>query len=121
MRFLLSVLGGGVQPLIGVNQYLGFFTMMLIVFGIAFEFPLVIVTANFAGLVSYERLRSWRRMEIFLVFAFAAIATPSQDPLSMIALAVPMTLLYELALVVTRMHDRRSARGTALQERRRQE
>lgn len=114
LRFLLQALGNGVQPLIGINQYLSFFTMMLVVFGVAFEFPLLVVMLNMAGIVSFERLRSWRRMEIFLVFAFAAVATPSQDPLSMIAMALPMCLLYEVALIVARIHDRRTAQRDAV-------
>jgi sec-independent protein translocase protein TatC len=110
LEFLLNVVGGQAQPLIGVNAYLGFFTTMLLVFGVAFELPLVVVMLNFAGVLSYERLRNWRRAAIFLVFAFAAVATPSQDPFTMIAMAVPMSLLYEAALVVARIHDRRVAR-----------
>lgn len=96
------------------DPYLSFFTMTLVVFGIAFELVLLVVTRDVARVASYERLRSWRRMEIFLVFAFAAVATPSQDPLSMIAMALPMCVLYEVALIVARIHDRRSAQRDAV-------
>jgi sec-independent protein translocase protein TatC len=60
--------------------------------------------------VTTERLRSWRRPEIFLVFVFAAVVTPSQDPFTMLALGLPMVLLYEVALIVGWINDRRKAR-----------
>ncbi|SBW23074.1 Sec-independent protein translocase subunit TatC [Candidatus Protofrankia californiensis] len=65
---------------------------------------------NLAGVVSTAKLRSWRRAEIFLVFVFAAIVTPSQDPFTMIALGLPMILLYEVALVIGWFNDKRKAR-----------
>jgi len=113
LDFLLTIAGGGVEPLLGISSYLGFVSTMLLIFGISFEFPLLVVMLNLAGVVSYEKLRGWRRMEIFLVTVFAATATPTQDPFSMLGLAVPMWLLYEVALVVARTHDRRVARRAA--------
>jgi sec-independent protein translocase protein TatC len=113
LEFLLSVAGHGVSPVLGITPYLNFVTLMLVIFGVSFEFPLLIVMLNLAGVLSSARLRSWRRMEIFLVFAFAAVATPSQDPFTMTALAIPMALLYEAAVVVARVHDRRVAQRAA--------
>lgn len=110
LEVLLSFAAGNITPLITVDKYLSFVTAMLLVFGVSFEFPLLVVMLNLAGIVSYERLRRWRRMEIFLVTCFAAVATPSQDPFTMLALAGPMWLLYEGALVVARVHDARVSR-----------
>lgn len=114
LKFLLTIAGSGVEPVIGITSYLSFVSTMLVIFGVSFEFPLLVVMLNLAGVLSYQRLRSWRRMEIFLVTVFAATATPTQDPFSMLGLAVPMWLLYEVALVVARTHDRRVARRAAL-------
>ena len=80
---------------------------MLAIFGIAFELPLVFVLLNLAGVLTHERFRKWRRMIIFLVFAFAAIFTPSPDPLSMLLLAVPCLVLVEASEVFAWVHDRR--------------
>ncbi len=113
LQFLLTIAGGGVEPVIGISSYLSFVSTMLVIFGISFEFPLLVVMLNLAGVLSYDRLRSWRRMEIFLVTVFAATATPTQDPFSMLGLAAPMWLLYEVALLVARGHDRRVARRAA--------
>lgn len=113
---LLGFGGDGVVALLEVTQYLSFITTILMIFGVSFEFPLVIVMLNFAGVLSSARLRSSRRVAIFLLFAFAGIATPTQDPITMLALAVPLCLLYEASVLVARWNDRRRARRDATQE-----
>jgi sec-independent protein translocase protein TatC len=110
LRFLLHFAGAGLTPLIQIDRYINFFLAMVFIFGASFEFPLLVVAINFVGLVSYDRLRSLRRVEIFSVFVFAAIVTPSQDPYTMTLLAVPMCVFYEIALLFARWHDRRKAR-----------
>ncbi len=86
---------------------------MLLIFGASFEFPLLIAMLNLVGVLSFERLMKWQRIIIFLVFLFAAVATPSQDPFTMCALAVPMVLLFEIAVVVAYFHDKRKAKRQA--------
>ena len=88
---------------------------MLLIFGIAFELPLVFVLLNMAGVLTHERFRKWRRMIIFLVFAFAAIFTPSPDPISMLLLAVPCVVLVEASEVFAWANDRRRARHGSLE------
>jgi sec-independent protein translocase protein TatC len=110
ISFLLGLVPAGVIPLITINTYLSYAFAMLLIFGLAFELPLVVVLLNLAGVLTHERFRKWRRVIIFLVFAFAAIATPSPDPISMLLLAVPCVLLVELAEIFAFVHDRRKAR-----------
>jgi sec-independent protein translocase protein TatC len=83
---------------------------MVLVFALSFEFPLFVVMLNLANVVSFVRLKRWTRGIIFGIFVFAAVATPSQDPFTMIALAAPMCLLYGVALGVAFLHDRRADR-----------
>ncbi|HEY9474661.1 MAG TPA: twin-arginine translocase subunit TatC, partial [Mycobacteriales bacterium] len=83
--------------------------------GTSFEVPLLVVMLNVVGVLSYQRLRSWQRLAIFLIFVFAAVATPSQDPFTMCALAVPMCVLFEGAVLFAFVHDRRKARREALE------
>ena len=110
LHFLLGLTPQGVTPLITIDTYLGYTMAMLLIFGIAFELPLVLVMLNLAGMVSHAFIRKWRRVMIFLVFVFAGAATPSPDPFSMLLLAVPCVILVELAEVFGWLNDRRRAR-----------
>jgi sec-independent protein translocase protein TatC len=110
LHFLLSQVPNGVQPLITIDTYIGYFMAMLGIFAIAFELPLVLVMLNMAHVLTHDRFRRWRRGIIFCVFLFAAVFTPSPDPLSMLLLAVPCVVLVEVAEVVIYFNDRRRAR-----------
>lgn len=116
LQFLLGVVGDSVIPLLTVNRYFAFLFAMVLVFGLAFEFPVLLLLLNRVGVLPAAKLRSWRRQAIFGVFLFAAVATPSQDPFTMSALAVPMCLFYELAVVLARVHDRRVSRRRAVED-----
>jgi sec-independent protein translocase protein TatC len=110
LQFLLGLVPKGALPIITINTYLGYAMAMLFIFGLAFELPLTLVILNLAGVLTHERFRKWRRMMIFGVFAFAAVATPSPDPFTMLLLAVPCVLLVEVAEIVIWANDRRRAR-----------
>ncbi len=94
-----------------VTLYVGFVTMMMLLFGVAFEFPLVLLMLNFTGVVTAKRLLSWWRTVIFLSFAFAAVATPDPGPFGMTLLAGCMSLLYFLACGVATLNDKRKGVG----------
>jgi sec-independent protein translocase protein TatC len=113
LEFLLNAAGPGVTAQLEIAQYLGFVTRVLLLFGLSFEFPLVIVILNLAHLVRHEKLWSFRRMEIFLVTVFAAVVTPSTDPYTMLALASPLWVLYEVAALIAWVHDKRVDAKTA--------
>lgn len=94
-----------------VTSYIGFVTTMILLFGVAFEFPLVLLMLNFTGVVSAKRLLSWWRTVVFLSFAFSAIATPDPGPFGMTLLAACMSLLYFIAVGVAFLNDKRTGRG----------
>ena len=110
MHYLLGLTPGGVQNLIQVDQYLSFVMAMMLVFGLAFEVPLLLVMLNLAGVLTHERFRKWRRVLIFGVFLIAGAANPSPDPLTMLILGGACALLVEAAEVIVWAHDRRRAR-----------
>ncbi|HEU5034746.1 MAG TPA: twin-arginine translocase subunit TatC [Mycobacteriales bacterium] len=109
LRFLLGFATGGIASLLQFDSYLSYVVAMVLVFALSFEFPLLVVMLNLVGVVTFERLRRWTRGIIFGVFVFAAFATPSQDPFTMTALAVPICLLFGLSLLFAYVHDRRVA------------
>ncbi len=116
LHFLLGFASGGLTSLLNFNSYLSFVVAMILIFAVSFELPLLVVMLNLVGVVSAERLRRWGRGVIFGIFVFAAVATPSQDPFTMSALAIPMCVLYGIAVVIATVHDRRVARRPALYE-----
>lgn len=106
-----------VANLVEMVPFLNFMMQLMLVFGIAFLLPVVIVALNFAGVVTGQQLGAARSYAIVGTFVFAAVATPSTDPISMLALALPMALLYVLAEVICRANDRRRSRREAAEDR----
>jgi sec-independent protein translocase protein TatC len=87
--------------------YFDFVTGVMLLFGAAFEFPLIVVMLNFAGLVSAKKLLGWWRIAVFLMFVFSAVVTPTPDPFGMSALAACMAVLYFGAVGIAFINDRR--------------
>src|SRR3954454_9597823 len=107
---LLGFTESGGANLQGLNQFLSFLMRIMIVFGLAFLIPLVVLMLNILGVVPARYLSKCRTYVIFGTFVCGALATPSTDPFSMLALALPMTVLFLAAEVVAHILDRRKSR-----------
>ena len=113
LRVLLGLAGNGVVVALTAQDYIGFVLSMLIAFGVSFELPLIMVALNLVGVVSHQALAKGRRWIFFLTVVFAAIITPTQDPFTMLAMAGPMIVLFEVAIQIARIVDKRRARREA--------
>ncbi|XVV08915.1 twin-arginine translocase subunit TatC [Actinoplanes sp. CA-131856] len=111
LAFIMEAGVLGESTKLEVSSYIGFVTNMLLIFGAAFEFPLILLMLNFTGVVSARKLAGWWRIVVFLSFAFAAIATPDPGPFGMTLLAACMILLYWIAVGVAFLNDKRKGRG----------
>ena len=108
---LLGFTPEDVSNFVQADDYLSFILRMLLVFGISFEIPLFVVLLNLAGVVSGAQLGRQRPWIVLGTFVFAAVATPSTDPISMLFLALPMTGLFLVSEVIARIIDRRRGSG----------
>ncbi len=113
LRILIEQAGYGTQSLLSVGSYISFVVLVLVTFGAAFELPLLVIMANLAGVLPARVLKKSQRIAIFLIFLFAAVATPTTDPFTMCAMAIPMVVLFEGAVLFAVVRDRRKARRKA--------
>jgi sec-independent protein translocase protein TatC len=102
LEFLLGFGEDSLEPVIGAEFYLSFAMRFLLAFGISFEFPVFIFAAAAFGAVTSEQLRGSRRWAVLAIVIFAAVITPSGDPLTLMMLAVPMYILFEVAILAVR-------------------
>ncbi|MBV9660218.1 MAG: twin-arginine translocase subunit TatC [Acidimicrobiales bacterium] len=101
--WLISVSGPGVVPLFSPSRYFTLYISMCLVFGAVFMYPLVLVFLQLVGVVPSSTWRRWRRPAIVVLCGVAAVITPSSDPFSFLAMAVPMVFLYEMSVLVGRL------------------
>jgi sec-independent protein translocase protein TatC len=108
LEFLASFGGSDLELLYTPGKYLGLLVMMMLIFGLGFEFPVILVFLELAGILKWQQLRAWRRYAIVGIFVVDAIITPSGDPITLFAMAIPMVLFYEAAILIGRFALRRS-------------
>jgi sec-independent protein translocase protein TatC len=113
LTVLIGFTGDKLQSLVDFGEYFSFFSRMLLVFGVSFEIPLFVILLNLAGVVSGRSLSNHRPWIVIGTFVFAAVATPSTDPFSMLMLALPMTLLFMVSEVIARLVDKRRRQRAA--------
>lgn len=115
-HFLMNFGGNVDKPMISIDQYLGFFTQMCLMFGVAFELPLIISILGMIGLVSQKFLKEKRRYAVMILAIVSAIITPP-DLMSMIMMLIPMLALYELGVLVVGIFERKRESEMRVNER----
>lgn len=106
LRFGGEFIVAGLDP----EKYYSFLMGLMTIFGVSLELPLLLVMLNFAGVLKAEKLAKSRRYAFFGLVVFSGIAVPGNDPISMSVLAVTLCILYEIAIQVTKVHDKRKAK-----------
>jgi sec-independent protein translocase protein TatC len=107
LEVLLGLGGDNIGSLLEANEYLRFLIHMMIGFGVAFELPLILISLVLMGAVSSQALRTYRRHALFGTFVASAIITPTTDPLTMVLMAGPLVVFYEISVLVARIVERR--------------
>lgn len=113
-KVLIGFTPGSITNLLPLDDLLQLVTRMVVVFGLSFELPLLLIFLNLTGMVTGKRMLGWWRGMIIGITVFAAVATPSTDPISMLALAGPIWVLYFGATAFALLNDRRKRRRDAL-------
>jgi sec-independent protein translocase protein TatC len=110
LQVLLGFTPSDVENLIAVDRYFDFFFRITAVFAIGYLIPLVFIMLNFAGLLLAQTIRSWWRGILMSVMLFGAIATPTGDPVNMLLVSLPITLLIIVAWFICAANDIRRRR-----------
>jgi sec-independent protein translocase protein TatC len=116
LDFLISWAGSDVKANFQVSKYVSLFGLMIAAFGITFEFPVLLVFLQLVGVLTPQMLQKQWRIATVVIFIIAAVITPSGDPYSMLALAIPMCLFYAISIVIGRIAQKRKLAREAAAE-----
>lgn len=106
LGFLIGFAGDIAVPIITIDKYVSFLLLVIVAFGLSFEFPILLIFLAAARVITTAQLRRGRRWAYVGVTIAAAVITPSQDPYTMLGMAVPLVLFYELSILVSRLLKR---------------
>jgi sec-independent protein translocase protein TatC len=106
LAFLNAVGGPSLREILNPNQYLSLILLMMLLFGLTFEFPVVLISLELAGVVTPAKLLGWWRWAVIAITLVAAIFTPSGDPFSMLAMAAPLVAFYFLSILIGKLLGR---------------
>jgi sec-independent protein translocase protein TatC len=109
LQFLVNIGGDDLVTAFAPGKYFQLITYMMLAFGVGFEFPIILIFLQMAGIIDPGMLRRARRYAIVGICILVAVITPSGDPISMLMLSVPMVIFYEVAIVVGALISRRQA------------
>ncbi|MGH7710292.1 MAG: twin-arginine translocase subunit TatC, partial [Gemmatimonadaceae bacterium] len=113
LRFLFSIQAASLDMMISAREYFGFAIAMSLAMGAVFELPIVIIGLTAVGVVTPRFLQKFRRYAVVLCLVASALITPGADPLSLLALALPLYGLYEVSVIASAVVYRRRMRRTS--------
>jgi sec-independent protein translocase protein TatC len=113
LGFLTSMGGDMVDIKYSPAEYLKLIVYMMLAFGAGFQFPILLVMLQLVGVLKPQQLSQFRRFGVVIIFVIAAVITPSADPISLFALAIPMVFFYEISIIIGRIAVGRRATAEA--------
>ena len=106
LDFLINIGGPNLVPLFSPSKYLSLYMKVVLAFGISFEFPILLVFLQLARILNPRQLGKARRGFIVGIVIFAAVITPSQDPITLFTMALPMYVLFEASIIIGKLFKR---------------
>lgn len=116
LDFLMSFGGESMSPMISANKYFSFVIMITLGLGLVFELPMAMLLLSRIGMVSYEMLSKKRKYAMFIIVVIVAVITPTPDIVTLLAVSIPLVILYELSLWLIRIFDKMLGKGTSIYE-----
>ena len=116
LRFMLGYGDEYFGQLLQAEKYISFVTMFLLAFGVVFELPLIMMLLAWSGLVDHVKMRKVRKYAILAEAIIAMVFTPSQDPVSMALMLIPLMILYEIGILLAKLIGRRKAKRALREE-----
>ena len=113
LHFLITIGGTNLDVRLDPIKYVSLILLMILAFGLSFEFPVLLVFLQLVGVLTPQTLLKGWRYALLAIFVLAAVITPSGDPYSMLALAIPMTIFYFMAVVIGVIFQRRKRAAEA--------
>ncbi len=112
LQWLTAVAGNNLYANYTADKYISLLLALMLIFGVTFEFPVVLVGLELLRVVTYVQLKNFRRYAMILITIAGGVLTPSSDPFSMFAMIIPLYIFYELAIIVGRIFVRSSPKVT---------
>jgi sec-independent protein translocase protein TatC len=107
LDFFAAFGGSDLELLYTPTKYLGLLVLMMVIFGLGFEFPIILVFLELAHIIKWQQLAQYRRYAVVGIFVVDAVITPSGDPVTLLAMAIPMVVFYEVSILIGRFALRR--------------
>ncbi|TAL70248.1 MAG: twin-arginine translocase subunit TatC [Bacteroidetes bacterium] len=107
LKFAASFGSSDIKNIIDINEYFSFLSLMLLASGIVFEMPMISYVLSRVGILSPRFLRKYRRHSIVVILIIAAVLTPTPDPINQLIFAMPLFVLYELSILISKIAEKR--------------
>ena len=115
LTFMIGYGGDLFNQLLQADRYISFVSMFLLAFGVVFELPLVMMLLAWAGIINHTQMRKVRKYAVLVMAVIAMVFTPSQDPVSMALMLIPLIILYEFGIRLAQLAAKRKAKRDTLQ------